>query len=255
MLHYKVIERRGQAEALEVKPADTYLVCLHGFLESLSMWPALRLEDYAKLILIDLPGHGQSDLQHIDSMQSMAEAVHEVLQKEAITSYQVIGHSMGGYVALELSQMDDNCKGIIMMNSNVWSDSDLKQEDRKRVAKLVQTKKERFVTEAIPNLFQTPEKHPNEVERLVQEAIQMSAEAIGRASIAMSQRRDFSEEVFSGSLQITVIQGENDPIAPKDRMEQLLQNQLENFHVVSSGHMAHLEATAHVKYIIQKILG
>ncbi|MCR9171800.1 MAG: alpha/beta hydrolase [bacterium] len=256
MLHYKVIERvkaedRRDSRGAEARARYKTFVCLHGFLESISMWSVLRLEEYANLILIDLPGHGQSDLQHIDSMQSMAQAVQEVLDKEGVNSYGVIGHSMGGYVALELQEMDERCTKVILMNSNVWFDSEQKVEDRNRVAKLVQTKKERFVSEAIPNLFQAPENHPKEVKTLIQEASQISSEAIGRASIAMSQRRDFSEVVFSGELELIVVQGENDPIAPKERMEQLMVNQMENFHVVEAGHMAHLEAMKEVREVLK----
>lgn len=243
MLHYEV---RGDG--------DVTLVCLHGFLESMSMWDVLRLEENAKLILIDLPGHGQSGLEGIDSMAEMAELVKEVVSQEDINSYDVVGHSMGGYVALELQNIDTLCQNIVLMNSNVWTDSDQKKEDRQRVAKLVQTKKERFISEAIPNLFQSPENHPEEVESLIQEAIAMKSEAIGRASIAMSQRRDFSEPVISGALSLSVIQGENDPIAPKDRMEQIMTHQMGNFQVVLSGHMAHLEATEEVRGILMELL-
>lgn len=238
MLHYEV---QGVG--------NRTLVCLHGFLESISMWEGLRLHEGARLVLIDLPGHGKSTLDGIDSMQSMAERVKEVLDNESVSEYEVIGHSMGGYVALELKQLDDRCQKVVLMNSNVWTDSDQKKEDRKRVAKLVQTKKDRFISEAIPNLFENPESHLEHVKVLIAEAKCISAEAIARASIAMSERRDFSEEVFSGELEVTVIQGENDAVAPQDRMKPLMVNQSDRFYVVPSGHMAHLEATELVREI------
>ncbi len=269
MLHYEIIKAQTEDSALstlskrkqcfrshEISQTDSCnLVCLHGFLESSSMWNVLDLNNYARLILIDLPGHGKSNLEGIDSMQSMAEMVKAVIDKEDIGSYDVLGHSMGGYVALELKEMDARCNQLLLMNSNVWSDGPQKVLDRQRVADLVQTKKKHFISEAIPNLFQSPENHPSEVKALIAEAVLMESEAIARASIAMSQRRDFSEAVSSGEKQITVIQGENDPIAPKDRMEPIMANQIENFHVVPSGHMAHLEARDAVIDILKKKLG
>lgn len=253
MLHYEVVEysRKSKAAHADIRT----LVCLHGFLESSGMWSVLKLQDFANLILIDLPGHGKSDLNAITSMQLMAEAVFEVLQKEGVTSYKVIGHSMGGYVGLELQQMDSRCNEVILMNSNVWTDSEQKVTDRKRVAKLVQTKKDRFVSEAIPNLFQDPEDFEREVNSLVAEAQSMKIEAIAQASIAMSQRQDFTEQVYSGAIPIQIIQGEFDPIAPKDQMEQIFVNFPEKFHVVSSGHMAHFEATEDVQEILKEIIG
>ncbi|GAB5416529.1 MAG: alpha/beta hydrolase [Crocinitomicaceae bacterium] len=243
MLHYEV---KGSG--------NRTLVCLHGFLESLVMWETLPLEKYARLLLIDLPGHGKSNLKAIDSMRTMAEAVRKIVDRESVDQYDIIGHSMGGYVALELKQIDSRCEQLVLLNSNVWSDSTQKQEDRKRVAKLVETKKERFVSEAIPNLFLSPENHDTAVASLVSEAIGMKSEAIGRASFAMSERADYSEAVFSGALELIAIQGEFDPVADKHRMEKVMQNQMDHFYVVHAGHMAHIEATEAVMEILQKIL-
>ncbi len=243
MLHYEV---KGSG--------NRTLVCLHGFLESSVMWKALPLEKYARLLLIDLPGHGQSGLNAIDSMQAMSEAVLAVVDKVGVDQYDVIGHSMGGYVAIELKQIDPKCQQLILLNSNVWSDSSQKKEDRKRVAKLVQTKKERFVSEAIPNLFLRPESHQVAVELLVTEAINMKSEAIACASLAMSERTDYSEAVFSGELEVIAIQGEFDPVADKNRMEKVMRNQIDHFYVVHAGHMAHIEAKEAVMEILQKIL-
>jgi len=245
MLHYEV---KGSGHRV--------LVCLHGFLESLTMWSALSLEEYGQLVLIDLPGHGQSNgLDSIDSMREMAIAVRGVLEELEVTSYNVIGHSMGGYVGLELKQIDANCEKLILLNSNVWTDGEQKRIDRQRVAQLVVTKKERFVSEAIPNLFQTPENHLSEVNFLIDEAVQISAEAIGRASIAMSKRTDYTEDVFSGALEVFVIQGDKDPVADSRRMKKVFLNQKENFYLIDSGHMAHIEAREDVMRILEGILG
>lgn len=244
MLHY---ELKGKG--------DKTLVCLHGFLESSSMWSGLGLEKYAQLLLIDLPGHGKSTLDHIDSMREMAVAVTRILNKEKVLHYDVIGHSMGGYVGLELKQLDANCARLILLNSNVWTDNNQKKSDRLRVAKLVQTKKERFVSEAIPNLFQAPERNQEVVEELIREAISMKAEAIGRASIAMSMRSDFTEMVYSGDLDVIVIQGKHDTVADMSRMEGVVAQHLDHFHVVNSGHMAHIEDPEAVVEVLDKVFG
>ncbi|PWL27343.1 MAG: hypothetical protein DCO96_11400 [Fluviicola sp. XM-24bin1] len=243
MLHYEIVGEGNKT-----------VVCLHGFLESTTMWNVLELDQFARLILIDLPGHGKSGLEGIDSMSEMAEKVKQVVSKENIESYDVIGHSMGGYVALMLKDLDERCDKIILMNSNVWSDSEQKKEDRKRVAKLVQTKKERFVSEAIPNLFQAPENYPEQVAELVEEAKQISSEAVARASIAMSERYDRVEWAYSGALEVYVIQGINDPIANVDSMRRTMVNQMERYFEVHTGHMAHLEATEEVREILRDVL-
>ena len=54
------------------------------------------LADKARLILIDLPGHGQSDKPHTDyTMDFFAKAVLAVLSDARVDKVTLVGHSMG----------------------------------------------------------------------------------------------------------------------------------------------------------------
>ena len=77
------------------------LVFVHGWCCDLGFWreqvPALA--DKARLIFIDLPGHGQSDKPQMNyTMDSFAEAVLAVLRDAGVDKAAFIGHSMGGAV-------------------------------------------------------------------------------------------------------------------------------------------------------------
>lgn len=244
MLHYTTKGAKSE------KPT---LVLLHGFLETHSMWAYLSLDQDRQTLLIDLPGHGQSASEQIISMKEMALAVRTVLEHENIGSYSVIGHSMGGYVGLELYEDDPRCAALVLLNSNFWTDTKAKKEDRKRVADLVKTKKDMFINEAIPNLFENPEAHAEDVKVLIEGSKQMSATAIGAASIAMSERKDYTEDVQSGKMKVHVIQGIQDRIAPVKMVQNLMKGQSERLHLVDSGHMAHIEATDAVIAILREI--
>lgn len=246
MLHYQINRTSGASK--------TPLVLLHGFLESSTMWDYLDLESDYTVLRIDLPGHGKSELISSDSMWSMAVAVKEVIDHNDLTEYNVIGHSMGGYVAIELSLIDNRCCGVVLLNSNMWADSPEKQKDRKRVAELVKTKKDMFIREAIPNLFDNPKESRDAVEALILEASKMSSEAIGASSIAMSKRKDYSLEVKSDQMSVFVIQGRFDKIAGIDRVQSVMNGKDEQFHVVESGHMSHIVATQAVRDILTQKL-
>lgn len=236
-------------------PKSKPIVLLHGFLESSSMWDSLQLETTRSVLRIDLPGHGQSALtqENSQSMQTMAAAVKEIIDSFQWTNYDVLGHSMGGYVALELGMLDDRSEKVILLNSNLWEDPPEKRIDRQRVADLVQTKKSVFIREAIPNLFHAPEKFPEQVNALIQEAETISAESIARSSMAMSVRRDFSEQLDQLKFDLYVIQGEHDRMADPQRMEMLMQARKGQLFQVDSGHMAHWEATGSVREIVSQI--
>src|SRR5215472_301205 len=74
------------------------LVFVHGWSCNASFWreqiPAFA--DKARLVLIDLPGHGQSDKPHAYyTMDFFASSVLAVLRQEHIAQAVLIGHSMG----------------------------------------------------------------------------------------------------------------------------------------------------------------
>src|SRR5690554_3916601 len=98
------------------------VVLIHGYLENMQMW-----EDYAKqlskdfqVIRMDLPGHGDSAvLNEIHSMELVAREIKEVLDFLKITKTLVVGHSMGGYVSLALTELfPEKVKALVLMNSS-----------------------------------------------------------------------------------------------------------------------------------------
>ena len=89
-------------------PVHKPLVLLHGFLEDSRMWEGLSQtwNIHGAVLMIDLLGHGQSDsLSPVHSMELMAEAVDAVVQFCQLPSFHLLGHSMGGYVALAYAEL------------------------------------------------------------------------------------------------------------------------------------------------------
>lgn len=108
------------------------VVLIHGYLESGCMWKRFEEEMSGKykLIIVDLPGHGKSNnYSEIHSMEFMAEKVYEILDYLAIEKALVVGHSMGGYVALALAELfPEIVKGLVLLNSSSLSDSKQKKK-------------------------------------------------------------------------------------------------------------------------------
>lgn len=234
-------------------------IFLHGFLESSTMWEPLSLTELpGTKLLIDLPGHGKSllsDPSEIPSMKCMADEVGRVISKINPTQYSIVGHSMGGYVALEL--FANTPKGIskpshvTLLNSNCWSDSEAKQADRLRVARIAYTGKELFINEAIPNLFARPEEFQKEIVALKQEAKAMTSDAIAYAALAMRTRADYTELVVKNPACFKIIHGTLDRMVMVDELITQLTPPAEQITpalilIPNAGHMAHWEATDEV---------
>ncbi|MDG1147746.1 MAG: alpha/beta hydrolase [Crocinitomicaceae bacterium] len=219
------------------------VVFLHGFLESSTMWDFLDLPESIQKIVIDLPGHGASvDATEESTMKSMAKLVLELLKNIEVTEYTIVGHSMGGYVGLELMKLDEGCAKLVLLNSNFWKDSPDKVENRKRVANVVRTNKSYFLYETIPNLFLNPDNFDVEVKGLIDASKKMKSENISRVSIAMSKRDDNQQFVADHLEKILIIQGAEDLAVPKNEMDKKLRGLTPNYVVLkNTGHMTHIE--------------
>lgn len=243
------------------------VVFLHGFLESKSMWRDLGLEKLPiKSILIDLPGHGES-INHDDSdpsIEFMAKKVLEVLSFLDCQNFSIIGHSMGGYVALSVKKETTvlkevsnamNCEKVILLNSNFWEDPASKKKDRLRVVDIVMKNKNLFIKESIPNLFVQKEKYSREIDELISESSMMDKHSISYASLAMRNRNNHSKLVSDCKNDFLLIQGELDTIIPLEVMFQQIEKIDVQFKIIkNAGHMAHLEAPDEVLHTISAFL-
>jgi pimeloyl-ACP methyl ester carboxylesterase len=106
------------------------LVLLHGFLEDSSIFGNLMagLSDDFRIVTIDLPGHGQSGiLGYVHTMEDMAEAVNTVLSGLQIADCMMVGHSMGGYVALAFAALyPQSLLALGLFHSSAAADSEAK---------------------------------------------------------------------------------------------------------------------------------
>ena len=88
----------NQVHYLTVGKGREVMVFVHGWSCNADFWreqiPAFA--DKARLILIDLPGHGQSDKPHTDyTMDFFASSVLAVMRQEHVQRAILVGHSMG----------------------------------------------------------------------------------------------------------------------------------------------------------------
>lgn len=239
-------------------------IYLHGFLFSSSTWAPLNLaEKPGKHLFIDLPGHGKSPLlnaPHTPSIRFMANEVCRLLSELEISSFELVGHSMGGYVALDIFAQTsfgvNPPTHVTLLNSNCWTDSDTKRNDRSKVARIAYNGKSHFISEAIPSLFIEKEKFAEQIEAMKKAALTVSSAAIAYASLAMSNRKDYTEMVLTNPEKFTFIHGSLDHLVCVDEIQTRLQaitgNSMPKLCVIPKvGHMAHWENSDAVLGILE----
>lgn len=231
-----------------VSGAGPAIVWLHGFLESKEIWKKQLTYFNSKFtnICIDLLGHGKTGccLQEY-SMELQAEAVACVLAHLKISSFSIVGHSMGGYVALALAEnLEQQVSGIVLVNSTSYSDTEEKKKNRDRAIKIIETQKDSFVLMGIINLFSKANRELflEEIKGLIENAQLMSSQSISSALKGMKHRKNRLETLKKYSGKKLIISGINDPILPhKDAVKEANNTQSELL-ALNSGHMSYIEA-------------
>ena len=82
------------------------LVILHGLFGFSDNWQthAKKFSDYYRVILVDLRNHGHSPWSEEFSYQLMVNDLVELFNKLNLTDVILLGHSMGGKVAMHFAQ-------------------------------------------------------------------------------------------------------------------------------------------------------
>lgn len=231
-------EEQGQGKAL---------IFLHGFLENRQMWaPVLEaLPNSYRKITLDLPGHGKSDnLAYVHSMEEMAEVVMALVKHLRLKKFTLIGHSMGGYVALALAdKYPDNLKALVLMNSNSRADSLEKQMNRDRAISLVKRNPKSYVRSAIPLLFRPKNRQflKEQVALVKEQAMETSAQGIVAALEGMKQRLDREMILAFAPYPILFIASKKDPVLEFEMLKEQMQYDKVESLILEDGHMSHLE--------------
>ncbi len=234
----------------QVKGQGPAIVFLHGFMEDRSMWQYHyeHLSTHYTCIAIDLPGHGQSSqIADVHSMPLMAEVVAAILRAESVDKTMIIGHSMGGYIALAWAKIyPEKVMGLVLFNSHAAADKPDAQQQRLRTIALVKENAGRFISAFIPDLFAPAniERCKATIDRQKQIARAMQADAIVAALAGMMARESGEPVLEALVVPILFIRGVYDKRIAYDVVEHQMRlcKHPRLLLLPYAGHMAWVEA-------------
>jgi len=225
----------------------TAVVLLHGFLENQSMWKVFipELVKKHRIITIDLLGHGETEcFGYVHTMEDQADMVHHVLHELKIRKAVLIGHSMGGYVALAFAELySDNVKGIVLLNSTSKADSDERKANRDRAILAVKQNYFAFIRMSIANLFseENRERLAEIIEDVKLEALKTPLQGIVAALEGMKIRKDREVILHFAPYPIQIILGKKDPVLNYEENVVQIEGTQVQLTTFEDGHMSHFE--------------
>lgn len=229
---------------------DKCVVLLHGYLESLFVWEDFvpLLYKQLRVVTLDLPGHGISIVTGEEhTMEFLADTVAEALRTLGISRCTLVGHSMGGYVALAFCERHpEMLDGLVLLSSTPNADTPEKAENRRREIALVKAGKKDLLARVAPEAGFAEENRArmkDYIEDLAEQVFVTEDEGIVALLNGMIARRDRNEMLRASQVPQLFILGRKDGYIPVEAAERLVEEhpQARVVWLENSGHMGFLE--------------
>ena len=256
---------------------DRCIVLLHGYLESLLVWdefikvlfssaesrggqtspatdaaatttPAEKPQHPLRIVTLDLPGHGISVVAgEVHTMEFLADTVAAGIRALGIDRCTVVGHSMGGYVALALCERHPELlDGVVLLSSTPNADTPEKQENRRREIELVRSGRKELLARIAPEAGFAEENRPrmrDAIADLTEQVCVTEDEGIIALLNGMIVRKDRNELLRTTAVPVLFLLGRRDGYIPAEAAERMVAEhpEAEVVWLEHSGHMGFLE--------------
>ncbi|AQX09095.1 alpha/beta fold hydrolase [Elizabethkingia ursingii] len=247
MLHYEISGDSNQT-----------LVLLHGVMESTEVWYDMlpELEKHFRIIRIDLPGHGKSELSaEVQTMELMAAEVKTTLKDLVNGKIHLLGHSMGGYVSLAYAEMyPDDLQSITLFFSTYFPDTEEKKNTRRKSFRIIMEEYNKYVAAGVPNLFNPYEKEQlrDKIDYAKQVALATPREGALASVKGMIERTDKRHILEKSEAKILILSGRFDnAVNSVQVMENLPDRSNIKAYTLDCGHNGHWEKPAICTEIIK----
>ncbi|MEG1649450.1 MAG: alpha/beta hydrolase [Rikenellaceae bacterium] len=226
------------------------IVLLHGYLESIEVWDdfAGELGKNFRIISFDLPGHGISEVMgETHTMEFIADTLNFLLEKLSVIKINIVGHSLGGYVALAFSKKySSKVESLTLFHSSPNSDNEERRKGRQREIEIIKSCKKELLTSVNPGKSFAPQnrqRFEHAIDELSEQAMLTEDEGIVALLNGMTAREDMNDFLKTASFKQLFIFGKFDEFIPNDYAESIITNnpQAKIIWLENSGHMGFIE--------------
>jgi pimeloyl-ACP methyl ester carboxylesterase len=204
------------------------VVFLHGFCESNKIWQNLmnELSEEFRILCPDLPGFGKSPaLKNPFSLEQVGDELMHWLAEQQISESVIIGHSLGGYIALELLRKHKKSIAAIgLFNSSAFEDALDKKENRDKLIQFLHHNGVApFIKTFVPSLFYPPtiSNFQHIIDEIAGDGLSLETDVVAGYAAAMRDRKDSMELLRKYSDKILLIAGEHDQNVPLEKSKKM----------------------------------
>ena len=238
------------------------VMLVHGFGEDASIWVAQikALENDYLLLVPDLRGTGKASASSLPtSIETLADDLLSILDAEKIQSCILLGHSMGGYIALAFAEMyPERLLAFGLIHSTTYADTEEKKEMRRKAIAFINTHESAaFLKTSTPNLFSESfqREHPSIINQLIEKSSTLQPSVLIAHYQAIMGRPDRTHVLAESKVPVLMVIGKEDKaVNPADAEAQSKLNPLCTAVILDTGHMSMLEAPEQLNLHIRSFI-
>jgi pimeloyl-ACP methyl ester carboxylesterase len=228
------------------------LIFLHYFAGSCRSWsPVIQeLADASRCLSLDLPGFGRSPPLSYFSIRTMVEATAGVIAELDLDSYFVVGHSMGGKLAMACAlAKPSGLKGLVLVAPSPPSPEPMDESERSRL--LASHGDRASAEQTIHSIVRRPLR-AEDIATGIEDNLATSPEA-WRWWLEAGSREDFATEMSRIDCPVLVLAGGGDPVIPPHVAISKVASRIrgaEYREFPAAGHLLPLEAPQEITHAI-----
>ena len=217
------------------------IVLIHGHGVDASIWDGI----YAGLVSdgsVLRPDF--SRLTNHTTIDGYTEDLFRQLQTGGIDDVMLVGHSMGGYIALAFAeQHPEMMRGLCLFHSTAYADDESKREQRtKAVGALTDGGTPKFIAELMPKMV-SPTYAKERLQPLIERFSDLPTDALIAGMKAIAARPDRTHILRDASFPIHLVLGKQDQVIPYEQTSRLadLNERITVVTLPTSGHLSMME--------------
>lgn len=231
---------------------------LHGFPLDSTMWldQVVGLHGQGERIAMDLRGNGRSEPTHreVVSIDDHADDVVAVVDALGVLKVDLVGFSMGGYIALSVAERyPDRLRSLALIDSRADADTDAGKANRANAAVRATLQGREALAQELIEVLLAPSATLLAKARLRTMVEACSFETIVASQAGMAQRPDRNKVVAALDVPFLAVVGEQDGVTPPDLSIAMGKAARDGMSVVvpGAGHMAPIEKPKAVNDILK----
>ncbi len=236
-----------------IKEDREILVFLHYFGGSGESWNWVieKLSGKYQCIAITLPGFGGSTPLKKPSIENYAQYIQKELQSKEVTRYTLIGHSMGGKIALEIASAapPDSVQQVILIAPSPPTFEPTPEKEKERMLHHTEPGvAEKLVKSAVKKTL-------SEEQYFLALKTQLSTDpATWQWWILDGMNHSIAEKLHHLSIPVTILASEDDPVISTELINNQIVPYINNAELISTKGIGHLSPLEDPEWIAEQIV-